>query len=427
MKPHLKLSLPALRYLRNISKVPSSRNQFHTTPAKQNEATIENLPSSLSASPPPPVLDPNTVSSRREERKLLRAQGLQPIGSRRRRAALQSSDDVPFEQMPHQCFQEARKILQEDRESKLAQIAEMRKRIAHWQNVPAADCGGEYAKKGKLVRMHKYLEELKILADINDPLIKKRFEDGEGDMNRPIYRYLTDKKWREYKRLLLMQRISQMYIVPDLLPHLDPTAEVDLSFGRRNVQPGDFVDSRISEMPARLNVQAFDKGERLVTVAVVDPDVPDERQDGFGSRCHFLASNIPISPTSTSIPLAKWNVSDHVVHPWLPPFAQKGAPYHRLAVFILQQNSVGARPDPRLNVEELRKHQSYGRENFSLRRLLSRETTLKPIGVHLFRTKWDEGTDGVMSRAGMERFNVEFTRKRPEKLPYKKKDGARYR
>ena len=56
----------------------------------------------------------------------------------------------------------------------------MRKRIAHWSNVPAVDCGGEYAKKGKLVRMHKTLEELKILADINDPMIKKRFEDGEG-------------------------------------------------------------------------------------------------------------------------------------------------------------------------------------------------------------------------------------------------------
>jgi large subunit ribosomal protein L35 len=103
-----------------------------------------------------------------------------PVGSRRRRAAIQSSDNVPFEQMPYQCFQEARKILQEDREAKLTQIAEMRKRIAHWQNVSAADCGGEFAKKGRLVRMQKHLEELKILADINDPLVKKRFEDGQG-------------------------------------------------------------------------------------------------------------------------------------------------------------------------------------------------------------------------------------------------------
>ncbi len=126
------------------------------------------------------MLDPNTVSTPREERELLRTRGMMPVGSRRRRAAIQSSDNVPFEQMPYQCFQEARKILQEDRQSKLAQIAEMRKRIAHWQIVPAADCGGEFAKKGKLVRMQKYLEELKILADINDPLIKKRFEDRAG-------------------------------------------------------------------------------------------------------------------------------------------------------------------------------------------------------------------------------------------------------
>lgn len=174
---------PALRCLSSVQKPVlnslSSRRSLKTTPRRKDETTLETSTSS-SAPLPPPVLDPNTVSTRQEERDLFRTQGLQPIGSRRRRAAIQSSDNVPFEQMPYQCFQEARKILQEDRQSKLAQIAGMRKRIAHWQNVPAAECGGEFSKKGKLVRMHKYLEELKILADINDPLIKKRFEDGEG-------------------------------------------------------------------------------------------------------------------------------------------------------------------------------------------------------------------------------------------------------
>ena len=246
-------------------------------------------------------------------------------------------------------------------------------------------------------------------------------------MNRPIYRHLADKKWREYKRLILMQRISQMYIVPDLLPHLDPTAEVHLGFGRRVVQPGEFVDSRVSEMPAKLNVHVFDKGERLVTVAVVDPDVPDEDQDSFGSRCHFLAVNIPISPTSTSISIAKLSESEHIVHPWLPPFAQKGAPYHRLAVFIIQQDAGETSQEPRLNPEHLRNDKSCKREGFTVRRLLSKETALKPIGAHLFRSRWDEGTDGVVSRAGVEGANIEFARKKPEKLPYKKKDGARYR
>lgn len=238
-------------------------------------------------------------------------------------------------------------------------------------------------------------------------------------MNRPIYRYLADKKWRQYKRLLLMQRISQMHIVPDMLAHLDPTADVSLGFGRRNVQPGEFVDSRVSEIPARLNVQVFDRGERLVTIAVVDPDVPDEEHDSFFSRCHFLAVNIPISPSSTSIPLAKLKKENHILHPWLPPFAQKGAPYHRLAVFILQQET-------KLDNEALIKSPNLKRDGFTLRHL-DNQNTLKPIGFHLFRTKWDEGTDGVVQRARIEGQNIEYTRKKPEKLPYRKKDGARYR
>ncbi len=84
--------------------------------------------------------------------------------------------------MPYQCFQEARAVLAEDRSRKLAEIAEMRRRIAFWQNVPAGDLGGEFAKRGKLVRMQRFLEHLKVLADVNDPVIKKRFEDGMGGL-----------------------------------------------------------------------------------------------------------------------------------------------------------------------------------------------------------------------------------------------------
>lgn len=182
---------PTFRCLRKTQRKPlESSRSFRISTPHRNEPIVQSPASLSSSTPPPPLpkLDPSTVSTPREERALARTQHLQPIGSRRRRAALQSSDNVPFEQMPYQCFQEARKVLQEDRESKLAQIAEMRKRIAHWQNVPAGDCGGDYAKKGKLVRMHKYLEELKILADINDPLIKKRFEDGQGKGNSSLRR-----------------------------------------------------------------------------------------------------------------------------------------------------------------------------------------------------------------------------------------------
>ena len=246
-----------------------------------------------------------------------------------------------------------------------------------------------------------------------------------GDMNRPIYRHLADKKWRSYKRRILMQRISQMYIVPDMFQHLDPTAEVLLAFGRRTIQPGEFVDSRISEKPARLRIQPFDKGERLVTVAVMDADVPDEERDAFTSRCHFLAVNIPVSPTSTSVPFSKLSKEEHIVLPWLPPYAQKGAPYHRLGIFVLQQPGSGPEAS-KLDITALQKSMANRRDRFRARGF-AQNYGLQPIGVHLFRSKWDEGTDAVVMRAGIEGGNVEYARKKPEKLPYKKKDGERYR
>lgn len=62
-----------------------------------------------------------------------------------------------------------------------------RKRIAKVQAQDAAELGGEPRKIGKLVAMHKYLEHLKILADSNDPVIKKRFEDGLGNSVFSLY------------------------------------------------------------------------------------------------------------------------------------------------------------------------------------------------------------------------------------------------
>ncbi|KAL8703192.1 MAG: hypothetical protein Q9201_003611 [Fulgogasparrea decipioides] len=415
---------PSWRCLRcSNCRLPSlywSSRAFQTTTASKIEATVE----TENATPEPPLLqrplDPNTVATPRLERRLPRTTRQQPIGSRRRRAALRTSANIPFEQLPYQCFQEARKILLADREDKLKQIEEERRRIAKVQATPAEKCGEEYVKKGRLVRMQKYLEHLKILADINDPVIKKRFEDGDGDMTRPIYRFLADRRWRQQRRLILMQRVNQMHVVPDVVPSLDPTAEVRLAWGRRITQPGEIVNSRVSEEPPRLNVQVFDQGERLVSIAVVDPDVPNVETDGFDSRCHFLAVNVPISPTSTAIPLSKPPGDAHIVKSWLPPHAQKGSPYHRLVIFIIQQQE-GKILEPKEMEKYTNKH-----NDFNMTSVIGHLRS-KAIGVHLFRTIWDESMADVMQRAGIEGANIELKRKKPEKLPYKKKDGERYR
>lgn len=124
-------------------------------------------------------LNPDTVLPEFEAQ-LIKA-GKMPIGSRRRRVAMRTTQDIPFEQLPYQAFQEARKILAADREDKLAKIRSELEKITALEKKDAADVkGGQKMKDTKLASLRREVERLKLLADSNDPLVKKRFEDGLG-------------------------------------------------------------------------------------------------------------------------------------------------------------------------------------------------------------------------------------------------------
>jgi large subunit ribosomal protein L35 len=153
------------------------------------------IPSLLSSTPPPPPppeqrqkppLDPHLVATPKLERRLMRRAGVFPIGSRRRRAALQSSANIPFEQLPYQCFQEARKVLHADRVEKLRELDVQRARLERLLATPTPSTPAEQRqKKNRVASMRRRVEQLKVLADINDSLIKKRFEDGQGIYHKP--------------------------------------------------------------------------------------------------------------------------------------------------------------------------------------------------------------------------------------------------
>lgn len=93
---------------------------------------------------------------------------------------LANAGGVPFEQLPFQCFQEARKVLAEDRAEKIKMIERERAKIARLREVRDEEAGGTRQKEHRLRSMQKTLEEWKIYADVNDPMVKKRFEDGLG-------------------------------------------------------------------------------------------------------------------------------------------------------------------------------------------------------------------------------------------------------
>jgi len=150
----------------------------------------EELQTQASTAPHPPSplaswKTPDTVVGKQQEKLLLKKTGKMPVGSRRRRLLLRTfaqtgESGIPFTQLPYQCFQEARKYLAEDRKEKIAAIELLRKRIINLMAQDPVSSGGEQIKQCRLDGMKKTLEHYKILADVNDPIVKKNFEDGKG-------------------------------------------------------------------------------------------------------------------------------------------------------------------------------------------------------------------------------------------------------
>lgn len=166
---------PIARHLQSSSLLRA----FSTTTIRHN-ATVVASPKPIPTPTDPLDLDPSTVSPEFEA--ALVQSGRQPVGSRRRRVAMRNNpNSIPFEQLPFQAFQEARKVLAADRDAKLLKIQEELAKISVLEaKAPETIKGGAVGKEAKLRSLRKYVEELKILADINDPVVKKRFEDGLG-------------------------------------------------------------------------------------------------------------------------------------------------------------------------------------------------------------------------------------------------------
>jgi large subunit ribosomal protein L35 len=205
--PSIRQFSTCLRCVRQLSSANGTPRRFLSSSAIAREE-VQTQPSTTAPPAPPPsddatltapgtteaipdymqkwgTLDPQTVENKKQERRLLRREGVQPVGDRRRRAVLRRSGlkkavEIPFEQLPYQCFQEARKVLMEDRQEKIKAIESQQLRIKTLMEQDPAVSGGAMAKEHRLRSMRKYLNELVILADINDPMVKRKFEDGEG-------------------------------------------------------------------------------------------------------------------------------------------------------------------------------------------------------------------------------------------------------
>ena len=69
------------------------------------------------------------------------------------------------------------------REEKVNDIDVERQKIARLK-AQSVEPQNEQRHQHRINSMQRYLDELKIHADINDPMVKRRFEDGKGKTHR---------------------------------------------------------------------------------------------------------------------------------------------------------------------------------------------------------------------------------------------------
>ncbi|CAG8738904.1 20285_t:CDS:2, partial [Racocetra persica] len=186
----------------------------------------------------------------------------------------------------------------------------------------------------QLDALYKEKYDLQVQAEVNDPEIRWKFKNDMVDMSIPVYRHLKEKHWKSGPLPKLMERITQMYVVPDVFPDLVPTMNLEFKFDDELVEPGWFQRPMRTINPPTIIMNNFHVETRLYTLIMVDPDMPDVENKRFQTQWHWLITNIPINATKTDIS------GGTEILQYVPPHPPKGTKYHRYTLGAFEQ-SVG--------------------------------------------------------------------------------------
>ncbi|KAK6533553.1 hypothetical protein TWF694_002491 [Orbilia ellipsospora] len=356
--------------------------------------------------------------------------------------------NTTLENLSFTCYQEALKILEQDRKETLVEIQEQWKSIVGLKRLH-----GYSDDNPRIMRMKAHMDKLKLNIDKNNPRIKYNYDNkiANRDLSRPIYLLWDDEKWRSYRRKVLMQRIEQMNIVPDVLPKINPIVDVHMKFGRSKLPLGGKVEAKNALHHPYVRVNQFDDKKRLVTVVVVDADKPNLEKNGFDFYLQWMVTNCPVSIESpVAINVGVRHDGRDEVAPYEVPYVYKGENYHRYCVFVLEQegrldigkttenaaatsnpsadastegftpesSTATTTPDTSTKTQTLSKPQSkeerIKRLGFNLRSFIAKNN-LKVIGAHLWRCEFDDSMIQVMKKLGRTDWGMKYV-KHPEHI-----------
>ncbi|KAK9234909.1 phosphatidylethanolamine-binding protein [Lipomyces kononenkoae] len=312
-----------------------------------------------------------------------------------------------------QAFKEALGVIEGDRQQKYDKVLKMQDRIdtilQHY-NVSRIDQIPDQKARGEAYLASIDIEKLRITAEINNPEVIHQFNSGNSDMKFPVYRHLARQKWEQDDRLLLMDRLESMKVIPDTLATFYPHVDLKIRFPGTTshwIDPGRIMSTGVTAQAPEFSIQIFEDKPKLYTIVILDPDTPDLENDSYKHTLHYILADVKITGNE---PLVDKSLARELV-PYLPPHPEKNSGFHRYVVWVFEQPGG----------ERLAVQQRKGKGQIDIDSLLERDGFdirlfrsahgLKAVGAHFWRNGYDSKTDGVREKFGLGPGNV-YTHKR---------------
>ncbi|KAJ2697214.1 mitochondrial 54S ribosomal protein YmL35 [Coemansia sp. IMI 203386] len=273
-------------------------------------------------------------------------------------------------------YDEALKVLDAYKTKKAAEAE------AAAEGLKRAQESGESAER--ITELKKKWFDLAVESEIRDPEVLWNARNGKFDLSRPVYQHLKEKAWLARPLEVLMQRLLQMFVLPDLLdPRVVGTPEAQLNIamsGESAIEPGSIIDPSNAREQLDIELVTFHEDSRLHTLAMIDLDEPFEEQQTFREQFHWIVSNVPFSMNQIKADIGAGNV----LLPYIPPHPAKGTPVHRYAVVALEQPENGQQRIDSADVSR----------DMVLRDFVAQHS-LRTVGISFFRASWNESVDAV--------------------------------
>ncbi|RLV95962.1 54S ribosomal protein L35 mitochondrial [Spathaspora sp. JA1] len=261
------------------------------------------------------------------------------------------------------------------------------------------------------------IEELTVKAESSNPevMYNSTFGDsGSLDRSQPVYRKALEQKWKDYDLMITMQRLEQLYVIPDTLPTLEPKCDVQIRFGHNTdsefsnwIVPGETLPAIAVSQPPTIKIQEFERvdGQNLYSVLLVNPDTPDLPANSFSTTLHYALANVPLDNIDNTIDPSKLLTKgdEYTVCDFEPLLPERNAPTQRACLWVFRQ----AKP---LDVK------SIAREHFDIRQFV-KQHELIPVGAHVWRQDFDRSVNKVREMYGLGKGRVFHRVRGTEPLP----------